>query len=124
MWHILLFNLQVAQLSLEDAGQGSITLKTYYKYFLLGSGYVLFTVMCVLFLVSQVSNGQCSSEIYCVAQHSPCTKSVPYFLSILYCFVRWHVTYVTEKIYCVNTLYFIGDFISMYVEWFCLFHAG
>ena len=58
--------MQVAQLSLEDAGQGGITLKTYYKYFLLGSGYVLFATMCALFLVSQVSNGQCSSEIFCV----------------------------------------------------------
>lgn len=58
--------LQVAQLSLEDAGQGSITLKTYFKYFLLGSGYVLFAIMCALFLVSQVSNGKCRSEVYCV----------------------------------------------------------
>ena len=64
MWHVVLhFNIQVGQLCLEDTGQGSITLKTYFKYFLLGSGYVLFTVMCALFLVSQVSTGQCSYEL-------------------------------------------------------------
>ena len=41
---------------LEDKGHGGITMKTYFRYFIAGSGYVLGCIVLLLFLVSQVQN--------------------------------------------------------------------
>lgn len=54
LWFMCILQAATTRLSLEDTGHGSITLKTYFKYFLMGSGYMLTIVMCILFLVSQV----------------------------------------------------------------------
>ena len=54
---------------LEDKVQGSVTFRTYYKYFIAGGGYVLNCILILFFLMAEV-RGIDHDYVYSVPQES------------------------------------------------------
>ena len=45
---------------LEDKAQGSVTFRTYYKFFIAGGGYVVNLILVIAFLMTEVRGIDCS----------------------------------------------------------------
>ena len=56
----------------EERGHGTISMKTYFHYFMAGGGYIFTTIVLIMFILTEVSPVIINFESLCYCAGKPC----------------------------------------------------